>query len=363
MIRRTISKGLILFTLQAAVYGVVVMGIVMGINAKIDGSSVITAKSHADMARLSLSGEVVAAPENYNERVYQVAVVDEMKAIPETVVVGSSRGMFLGEEITAYDAIYNNCVSGGGIYDYYALIGLYQRKYGCIPPRIIIETSPWVFFENNPENRWLENYRYRTSCLDFYKVINGKEKEIPSEKRENPYLSMAYFQYNRDILMENGMEAFAERKARVSDNNDEAADYSDGTIRYAVALEQRSEERLEKVRATNAGVTYQSVNNMTELSENKIAEYENLISYCQRQGTEVIIYMQPFSPTQCKYIYDEKTNLIFEDVEDYLIDVGLRYGIKVVGGYDARRFFLSDEAFIDYMHLDRSGTDSVWNFN
>lgn len=356
------KRSFIMFIVQATVYGLAAIAIIIATNIMIDGSSVITSKSHADMARIALAGNIVAVPENYNERVYQVAIVNEMLSIPEVIVVGCSRGMFLGREITHYEDIYNNCVSGACMDDYYALVGLYQQKFGEIPKRIIIETSPWVFYENNPEKRWIENVKYRSSCIDFYNLVNDRVKTLPSGGAENPYISMQYFQYNRDIFLETGIGAFEEKKAKISDNSDEAADYPDGSIRYAVSLEEPSEERLEKVKATSSGVTYQNVNNMTELSGDKINDYENLIRYCQAQGTEIIIYMQPFSVTQCKYIYDEGENPVFVDVMAYIDDVAERYNITVVGGYDARDFDLPDEDFIDFMHIDKYGTNKVWNY-
>ena len=353
------NRFFVFFVMKGIVYIAFILGIIIFINYSVDASHVITAKSHTQMAKLALSGKTVAMPENYNERIYQVAIVNSMKNIPETVVIGSSRGMFLGSDITGFNDIYNNCVSGACIEDYYALLGLYYQKFSELPSRVILEVSPWVFYGDNPEARWIESYAYRTAAERFYQLVNSKELK-EDVKKENPYLSLPYFQYNISVIEEKGSEAFSGEKASESLNDKEQADYSDGTIRYAEALEKRSEERLAKVQAMAGGVTYENSQNMTEINSEKSLDFESLIDYLLGQDVEVVLYLQPFSVTQCYYIFDEGLNAVFADVEDCLDKIGEKYNVTVVGGYDSREFGLTDEMFIDFMHLDKEGTRLIW---
>lgn len=359
------------FVFQNLLYIGLTLGIVVFVNYFVDSSQVNTTKSYREMARLALAGNTVAVPENYNERAFQVSVVEEMSSLPETIVIGSSRGMYLGEEVTSYQHIYNNCVSGACMEDYYALLGLYQQKFSSLPKQVIIEISPWVFYENNPENRWLENDKYLASCKSFYYLVNGVElqekleevekgKEKANLKKENPYFSIPYFQYNISILRKKGIKAFVVEKARISTDDSEAADLPDGTIRYVAASEKANPERLKKVKETKEGVTYENVHKMNELGYKQQVEFENILKYLKNNNIEVILFMSPFSKTQCKYIYEKNTNPIFEDVEEYLIKTCQRYGIIIKGSFNAKRFDLTDDYFIDFMHLDKAGTKVVW---
>ena len=81
------------FLLRVLIGAALVFGVLVGINYFVDASHVITSRSHEQMAVLALEGNTVAMPENYNERSFQMAVVDHMKSRPETLVLGSSRGM------------------------------------------------------------------------------------------------------------------------------------------------------------------------------------------------------------------------------------------------------------------------------
>ena len=333
---------------------------ILTINYFVDASQVITTKSSTNMARLALSGKIVAVPKNYNERVYQVSIIEQMQSMPETIVIGSSRGMYLGKDITGFDNIYNHCVSGACMEDYYALLGLYDKKFTKLPKRIIIEVSPWVFYENNPDSRWSENYIYRSACKDFYERVNEKKFIRTKLKRENPYLSIPYFQYNIETIQEKGSKAFTPPPAHVSTKVSEPADYPDGTIRYVASLELPNPKRLKKVKATNHGVTYENVHKMKQIGIQQKYEFENLIYYLLEKDVEVTFYLQPFSVTQCKFIYDKNTNPVFKDVEKYLNETGKKLGIRVVGSYKAKSLRLTDNQFIDFMHLDKEGTRIVW---
>lgn len=353
------NRSFLIFLVKVSVYGILTFMIVVGINCVVDASSTIRPQ-HTKLAKLALDGNTVAVPENYNERVYQTCIVDNMKEMPETIVIGSSRGMYVGSEVTGYDNIYNNCVSGACLEDYYALIGLYYNKYHDVPQRVIIETSPWVFYAGNPEGRWREDRKYHDCACEFFEVVNGSQLAGKSSKgAENPYISLPYFRYNIEQWKEMGSQVF-EEDARISTNPSEAADYPDGSIRYEATLENESEERLNKVLSINGACTYEGSNNMTEVDAEKALRYEAFIDYLLSNGTEVIIYMQPFSVTQCRYSFDEGLNPGYCLAYEYILSVAKKRNIEVHGGFDARAFGLTDNRFIDHMHLDRQGTKVVW---
>ena len=90
--------------------------------------------------------------------------------------------------------------------------------------------------------------------------------------------------------------------------------------------------------------------------------YENLIDYLQGSGTEVLIYTQPFSVTQSYYCFDENMNPGYPLTYSYLLNLAKEKRIEIHGGFDARDFELDDIRFIDFMHLDRAGTNIVWNY-
>ena len=326
------------------------------------------------MAKLALSGKTVAVPENYNERSFQMSIVDQMKTMPETVVAGTSRGMYLGEEITGFSSIYNSCISGACLEDYYAVLGMYRRKFSGYPSRVILEISPWLFNGKVSEDRWTEIYTYRTAAEKLYAALNGRKPEInavewtpfgsdekPFYSSENPWFSLAYFQYNCYMIRKKGLDAFTEEPPHESTDPSEPADYPDGTVRNAASREEESDERLAEVRAASGPVTFHNVQKMTRMDEEKTLAFEHLVRDILDQGSEIIFYLQPFSETQCRLSIDQEMNPAFMLVETYLRRFAGEHGIPVVGSYDARKYGLTDDRFIDSLHLDRKGTAYVWS--
>ncbi|SDB54340.1 hypothetical protein SAMN02910298_02780 [Pseudobutyrivibrio sp. YE44] len=355
-------KKIGIFLLEIIIYAGIIFSILLGVNYSVDAASVIKPE-YNKMASLALSGNAVVQPENYNERAYQLSVMANMKKMPDTVVIGSSRGMFLGKDITGIDDIYNNCVSGACLEDYYALFGLYDGKFGAMPSNVILEVSPWVFWIENPEARWKENPEYYNAACEFYQKVNGESLGDKAEigfSTENPYTSLAYFQYNMEVWYNEGSKVF-EENAKVSTDESEAAEYPDGTIRYASSSEHYSEERLKNVKDTSSGPCYyQNSDQMEEVDANLALHFENLIDYLQGQGVELTIYIAPFSETQCQYIYDQNTNPGFAPAEEYLRSFCESRNIKIIGDYDARSLGLTDKDFVDFMHLDKEGTRKIW---
>ena len=239
------------------------MAVVLGINVSIDYSEVISHGDYDEMARLALSGNTIVTPLNYNERLYQVFIVNEMETLPETIVIGCSRGMFLGQDITGFNHLYNNCVLGANMQDYCAALGLFEKKFdGKLPKRVIIETSPWIFYGDNPETRWREQESYLTLARSMYSQINGKAViEKNRSDTENPYFSIPYFRHNLNHLILNGFSAFRKKTAKVRTTETEHLEYPDGSV--GPSLEGKIDERLKAVRSTRGAVTYQNVNMMT----------------------------------------------------------------------------------------------------
>ena len=361
--------------LRVAIAAVLIVGLIVGVNYFVDASQVITSRGQEQMAELVLGGNIVAVPENYNERVYQTAILGQMKEMPETIVLGASRGMYLGKDVTGYESIFNHCVSGASIEDYYAVPELYMEKFGKYPERVILEISPWVLNEFNPELRWIEIFSYRSTIEKLYEKLNGRKPEAKNEigdtnpfdaegkpfySKENPWFSLPYFQYNCYIISQKGLKAFRGNPARISTDPDEAAELPDGSLRNPADQENPNPQRLAQVQAETGAVTFEYAHRMTQVGDKESAALEALIRELQDRGTEVILFLAPFSPTQCGYSFDQDLNPGFRLAEAYLRDLAEKKNIRLIGGYDARVFGLTDEQYVDYSHPDKSAVRTVW---
>ena len=361
------------FLLRTLLAAALALGLVVGVNYGVDACHIITSRSMKQMASLVLAGNAVAVPENYNERIYQMALLDGMRSPPETAVVGSSRGMLLGREITGFPDLFNHCIAGACLEDCYAVLGLYRQRFGAYPRRVILEVSPWLLYGLNPEVRWTELWSYRLAAQNLYVRLNRRNPEIrntewtafgsegkPFYTRENPWFSLSYFQYNAFTIRQKGLAAFRDEDARPSTDPAEAAELPDGTLRYARSSPEERAETLARVRAAAGPVTYEDVQKMTEIDPEKGEALEALVRDLLADGAKVILYLAPFSETQSRLSFDDQLNPAFDLVEDFVHELAGGCGVPVVGSYDAREYGLGDEVFLDNLHLNAEGNAVVW---
>ena len=62
----------------------------------------------------------------------------------------------------------------------------------------------------------------------------------------------------------------------------------------------------------------------------------------------------------CTGLMELVENENWDGAEDYLKELSEKEKIRLIGGYDARDFGLTDEQFIDYSHPDKDAIRTVW---
>lgn len=323
------------------------------------------------LAKLAINGKTVAVPRSYNEREFQHQIIRNLQSVPNTIVIGSSRGMYLGKEILNSNTVYNHCVSGGNLFDYFAILGLYKQYCDKIPDNIIFEVSPWVFSDVSPEGRWTENYYYRIAAIDFYKFITDKNQVfIKYFPFKSPVFSFTYMYTNITNTLQNCIKYGYKKGLKINDfliqeSNDEKeqADLPDGVIRYPFEVENKNEGRTKKVKdSSNGAVKYQNCDEMKSLSNLKYNDFKSLILWLKMQNVNMTFFLAPFSRSQSEWIYKKNSNPVFLTIEKQLLDLSKELGIRFIGGYNADKFNLSDDEFSDFMHGDKESIYKVWNY-
>ena len=55
------------------------------------------------------------------------------------------------------------------------------------------------------------------------------------------------------------------------------------------------------------------------------------------------------------------SNPTFFTIEKQLLDLSKELDIRFIGGYNADKFNLTDDGFIDFIHADKKSIYKVWN--
>lgn len=330
------------------------------VNYLIDPTNAFHPDFERSMAAAQAAGETVYYKTNYDERLFQELYIQQVDPAPETVVLGSSRSMLLGRDITGYDSFYNHSVSGAALEDYIALLGFYMEK-GQLPQRVILELSPWNFNDANTEARW---QAYASMYEKSYAVMQGGVAG-----RSGPDLSwtdlfsVALFQDSLTTLRTNGLAALEKAQPYTSLPDDTYyTRYGDGSIRYGREYrEQPDEQILQTIQDSIGGVIYGSLVGLDQVGNSKKAQFETLAAWLQDQGIEVIVYLSPLPPTIYDYCVTDAYPALAQ-VEAYLRDQADVYGYTVRGSYDPSPMGLTDTDFYDCLHAKIESIDRIWNY-
>lgn len=122
-----------LFQLNVMVI-VAILACIALINYKIDPAQIFA--DYDTMARIFSEGNNIEVKSNMNERLFKKTIIEQLKNPVDTLVVGSSRGMIIYQDLFN-EPIFNASVSGAGIEDHMAMLDIYINKIG-LPKKIIL---------------------------------------------------------------------------------------------------------------------------------------------------------------------------------------------------------------------------------
>lgn len=96
------------------------------------------------MAEEMHKGNNIAGRQNFRIRALVTEMIQQAEAAPETIVLGSSRAMLLGENLLGQRNVRNNSISSARLVHYYSVLGQYAER-GMKPRAVLIGADPWIF--------------------------------------------------------------------------------------------------------------------------------------------------------------------------------------------------------------------------
>ena len=314
------------------------------------------------------SGKNLLAPDpNYDERLKQIYVIQYMKKPKDILVFGSSRCKGIHQGLFPGKTFYNAGVSAGSLEDF---IGLYQLFYenNLLPKTLILELSAWIL---NPENEQLHGDV--TTIMPVYKRALSRFK-MPVENT-TPYdnynytdkiqeklkqlLSPYYFQqslkkFYKYARIKKAPSQFGFRFANKIIAN-ELILFSDGS--WVSSEEHRI---VTKTEALKHATMPKGLQRFTKFNMDRIKEFEVFIQQMINDGIEIVFYLPPWPTlTYQKLVNSEKYNIVVNE-EEYFRSFAKRYGIKVIGSYNADNLGYSLDDFADSAHLRRSAVAKMF---
>lgn len=341
--------------------------IVIATNVVVDPANIYKGGYEEKAAALLLSGKNVAGMSDHDERILQEEIITKGSTCPDTLVLGSSRVMTLAGDVAGDGGTcWNHGMSGAGIYDYLAILGMYQSCGKC-PKKVILGLDPWVLNENNGETRHMSAVRY----INIYEEVLGVPKTMEEKKgliseKKVQFLSISYFQSSVRSFLKNpkkslhwGVDFYATEKTVVDEN----IRYTDGSIEYQAEEREKSTAQAEDAaRGYVTGEIYQ-IEGYDSLNKTYCILLEKMVDHLQKKGVDVCIYLPPYHPYVYRYLSENTTYKNVFAAEDHFLDLAREKKMAVYGSYDPGKIGCTGEDFLDGMHLRRSSMEKVWKYS
>lgn len=300
---------------------------------------------------------------NLDERDVRKNLIISMPDDIETIAIGPSLALCIGEEIAGTDKFFNLAESKADFYDILAQFGL-MEVYEKYPGRIIFCVDGYFFNSNIYDGGRDDRHNVLMPYAEYMLgVLDGDEKSIPktdvfAEKKIlfEQLFSISYFQTSAEYMKTNGSLT----RIGIADDKTETGYYMpDGSWVYDKSLQKNN---IEDVR-TNAEEydvdwEFSKGKNISEYSKNT---FEKLIQYLQERDVDIELYLCPLAPS----LWD-RLNLneypVLTELEKFANEVSVKYGLKITGSYNPYILNITDDKFYDSRHVRREYLGVYFDF-
>lgn len=318
--------------------------------------------TYDDIAAQMAAGKNVEGLEesDYNDRNLLFARISGMAQAPQVMVLGSSRVYTFDHNMFGTDSFYNAGLSEATVYDLLAVAGILFAQ-DKLPETVVIGVDPFLFNTSHDNEKWKE----LESCADYMGlVIDGKAEESAPPPQKNTgrdyrkIFSLDYFRYNVTLLPE------GKRFAVFYTDDWETEKYlkhSDGSVSYQRELREVDPADVEAL--TRQSMEEHVVYRMTDYHEIDVEHFKRLsglIDRFQQAGTEVILYLPPYSPMMYNYIESEEAFRITADVEEKVKALAVDKGAALYGSYDPSGCGLEMTDLYDIYHVKAEKTADTY---
>ncbi len=305
-----------------------------------------------------LDGFSIAQYEKLDERQINNLHIANSPQEMSVAVIGSSRGLQLGEDLIPNRPFYNYGMVSATFIDY-CNIFYTMVKEDKVPDNLIIVIDPWILYEG-------EDYTDHRSDMGLYQeflslALGVESSYVPPDNTENyeALYSPSYFQgalryYLKDSDLE---EKPALLTGDLSHYSTEVKKF-DGTIVYGEWFRNRSQDEIDFDALALANLDSSAVHAFPHMQDSGAKNFEVLIEYILTTDTNLIFMMTPYHPT----VYTIETEKMEErpgmfEVEDYINKLGEQYDIPVFGSYDPAKVGCEHADFYDHIHVRAEGIE------
>lgn len=321
-------------------------------NYKVDSLALFGKDNYlSEAAKAITNGNLIAGLENYDDRLFQEFIVQNLNVKNDVILIGSSRSMqvrkrfFLNKKVE----FFNHSVSGASLEDYISIVGLYEKLHGYLPSTIIFGVDPWIFNKNNGQKRWKTlsaYYQFEINKIYQRKDLNFKD-EIDLEKwkqlinYEYTINNIAFYK----LMLKNKDKAFTLVDTYEIDNY---VKEQDGSLHYPNKIRNINPKKVENEAINFTKGNVYSLMNFKQLSYKD--KFEDFLEYLRLKGVNVVFFLPPYNPISYDIMIKDKKYKNIVESEKYLKYLSTKYNIKLIGSFNPHKYNFLSKNFYDGMH-------------
>ncbi|MBR2214461.1 MAG: hypothetical protein IJ849_01725 [Selenomonadaceae bacterium] len=314
------------------------------------------ASQFATVVQAMRAGDIVAVHENYNERVLQKYILENMTSDYDVVVFGSSRSMMINANVMPVGKqLHNFSVSGAILEDDIALWNLYMDTHSHAPQYVIIGMDAWLLNKNNGEVRWrsslAKEYERGMQRLGLIPKMGGSSVLLYRE-----LLSMNYTMTSLKKLCRGEVRKsiFTRSEGMADEEPNVAFVFADGSHEYSREYRLGDTEKL--AQEYIAGKIYH-LEGFEAIDDDLGTALTALIADMERQGCQVIFYLPPYHPTVYDFLASTPRFANVIQSEIWLQKFAKQHNVMLLGSYNPSNMSLNEEDFLDGMHMKRTSVE------
>ena len=328
--------------------------LVVGVfNYRVDSFGLVTMDGYLDKAAVDLAhGKIIAGLRNFDDRVFQKKVIQNIERKIDWVVIGSSRSMQLRETMISGSAgvFQNYSVTGASLEDYLALLSIHLDKHGQLPENLVLGIDPWVFNKNSAQNR------YQSISEDYQAMLERLGVHASEKIRKPSYISklfsIEYMVQNFKFIKNNINNGLKGYRIVKSSDIDAHLREADGSIRYGYSKRFPNYEDVKRYAISYTKGSGHSLGQFEELSNAEL--FEKFVVFLKENNVRVYCYLPPYNPYAYDVLMQDPKYRIINSVENYLRALSQQHDLVFVGSYDPYILGFTNEDFFDGAHsLDR----------
>jgi hypothetical protein len=269
---------------------------------------------------------------NMDERHFMKARIEAESLRPDTLALGSSRIMQVGDH-NFHKKTLNLGVSGASLEDIVALADMATQKFQ--PRTLLVGVDPWLFNAKSGQMRWKSieaEYEAGLARIGSVAAMTKIAREEKLDSRLSALLGGIYLRVNAGSYMAVDDVPEARNKIR-----------RDGSLIYDTVYATKSQREIRS--ELDVLLDYSMGNyEYSEKAERRFSEFVNFYS----GKYEVVLVLTPYHPELYTRMMQQRP--LFLQIESRAREFASRHRLRIVGSYDPSSIGCGPNDFYDGMH-------------